>query len=437
MRHGMTAMRRGVGAVLSITLAWSGVVAVTPATAAPSTNEAQLTLARAAISGSVTQQNRQRVTEFLIAHPSGTSLTCTARHLSGATARRVAQKAAKAVCAVAQSQRSDLSIQVRTQATKNRADAGSVRLTVRLSETANPGPQPDEEKPEVDARDYRDALPAEKTISALRTHIQALDRQAQQLTPMTLDFTAGPTTDPEAVRRVVDTFAAKLKLFQLVGLERLTMSWVIASEKDYAWWRDRRLAELPNYPVSLWDTAANELGHCRLDPTVFCGAGHAIGGRTYQDNVVGTAFVDRGLNYVARHESAHFYQGVFGYGSRCWFAEGQATFFETYLETTSRSRDMIISQLKVNPTGVAQLSQAELQRRIADNSICTGSSNIAYELGMLAMEYLYMNYSFQKIHELQSQGRTMSWDQGVREFLGADPQVINAGIAAHIARALT
>lgn len=86
------------------------------------------------------------------------------------------------------------------------------------------------------------------------------------------------------------------------------MDWVIASEKDYEWWRSYRSGQLNTYPLSVWDKEKNILGHCPLSSDIFCGAGHSIAGKTYQDNVVGTAFMGRGLDYVTRHESAHFYQ---------------------------------------------------------------------------------------------------------------------------------
>ncbi len=179
-----------------------------------------------------------------------------------------------------------------------------------------------------------------------------------------------------------------------------------------------------------------ELVHCRSSSDIFCGAGNGVVGKNYQDNVVGTAFSGRGLDYVTRHEAAHFYQGVFGYGGRCWFAEGQATFFETYLETSSRTRNQIIAKLKQSPTGIASSSLATLEQKLANDSVCNGDSNIAYDLGLLAFEYLYMNFSFRQIHDLQVLSSKEGWNSAARAALGVDPAALNKSMARHIFEAL-
>jgi hypothetical protein len=165
---------------------------------------------------------------------------------------------------------------------------------------------------------------------------------------------------------------------------------------------------------------------------VFCGAGNTVNGKNYQDNVVGTAFTNQGIDYVSRHESAHFYQAVFGYGGRCWMAEGQATFFETYLESSSRSRAEVLARLGDSPAGLVQLSESELLGLLTSDQICQGDSNIAYDLGMLGYEYLYMNFSFLDVHELQVLSSTEGWDQAVSEVLGIEASELNAALAAYI-----
>ena len=221
-------------------------------------------------------------------------------------------------------------------------------------------------------------------------------------------------------------------MYQFLGLESLNQDWVLASEKDYQWWVDYRSAQDPSFPLSLWNAKTNELGHCRLSADVFCGAGNSVEGINYQDNVVGTNFSDRGLDYVSRHESAHFYQAVFGYGGRCWMAEGQATFFETYLETSSRSRSEVLSRLSQSPAGVAKLSESKLLELLTSDQICKEDSNVAYDLGMLGYEYLYMNYSFLDVHELQVLSSTKSWEQAVSEYLGLDATKLNRQLASYI-----
>ena len=193
------------------------------------------------------------------------------------------------------------------------------------------------------------STPDVSSLEALKAHYKAIDEAAKQLEPFDIEYTTGPTAVQSKVDKVVAKFSDKLKMFQFLGLESLDQDWVLASEKDYEWWVDFRLAQDPGFPVELWNEEANELGHCTLGADVFCGAGNAVNGKNYQDNVVGTSFTNQRIDYVSRHEAAHFYQAVFGYGGRCWMAEGQATFFETYLESSSRSRAEVLARLETAP----------------------------------------------------------------------------------------
>jgi hypothetical protein len=276
------------------------------------------------------------------------------------------------------------------------------------------------------------SLPEGKTLEALKAHYKAIDDAAKQLEPFEIEYTTGPTADPARVQKVVDQFSEKLKMFQFLGLESLNQDWVLASEKDYQWWVYFRSAQDPGFPVEMWNKDINELGHCKLASDVLCGAGNTVNGKNYQDNVVGTAFTGQRIDYVSRHESAHFYQAVFGYGGRCWMAEGQATFFETYLESSSRSRDQVLLRLSESPLGIAQLSESELLGLLENDQICQPDSNIAYDLGMLGYEYLYMNFSFLDVHNLQVLSSTEGWDQAVSEVLGIEASELNAALAAYI-----
>jgi hypothetical protein len=276
------------------------------------------------------------------------------------------------------------------------------------------------------------SLPEEKSLDGLETHFRAIDAAASQLEPFKIEYTTGPTAVQSKVDTVVGKFSEKLKMFQFLGLESLDQDWVLASEKDYQWWVDFRSAQDPDFPLELWNEDINELGHCRLSPDIFCGAGNTVNGKNYQDNVVGTSFTTRGLDNVSRHEAAHFYQAVFGYGGRCWMAEGQATFFETYLESSSRSRADVLAELDNSPTGITSVSEDEMLRLLSNDQICQGDSNIAYNLGMLGYEYLYLNFSFLDVHKLQVLSSSESWDEAVSQVLSIEASDLNAALAAYI-----
>lgn len=269
-------------------------------------------------------------------------------------------------------------------------------------------------------------------LESLKQHFLLIDSGAQTLEPFPIEYQIGPTAVPEKVELVIDRFSQKMKMFQLVGLESLDQDWVLASEKDYEWWVEYRSNQEPDFPLELWNADLKELGHCRLSPTVFCGAGNGVNGKNYQDNVVGTRFTDRGLDYVSRHEGAHFYQAVFGYGGRCWFAEGQATFFETYLETSARSRSQVIQDLLRSPSNVGDASEQELIDLVSSDGVCSPDYRVAYDLGMLAFEYLYMNFSFAQVHDLMVRSSEISWDQAVVEVLDVDSAELNTALARYI-----
>jgi hypothetical protein len=269
-------------------------------------------------------------------------------------------------------------------------------------------------------------------LESLRQHFLLIDNGAQGLEPFPIEYQIGPTAVPEKVELVINRFSQKMKMFQLVGLESLDQDWVLASEKDYEWWVEYRSNQDPDFPLELWNAELKELGHCRLSPTVFCGAGNGVNGKNYQDNVVGTRFTDRGLDYVSRHEGAHFYQAVFGYGGRCWFAEGQATFFETYLETSSRSRSQVIQELLRSPSNIGDASEQELTDLVSRDAVCNPDYRVAYDLGMLAFEYLYMNFSFAQVHDLMVRSSVISWDEAVVEVLSVDPSELNRALSSYI-----
>ena len=47
---------------------------------------------------------------------------------------------------------------------------------------------------------------------------------------------------------------------------------------------------------------------------------------------------------------------------------------------------------------VTRDSLADLEAKIAGDSVCRGGSNIAYDIGMTQMESLELNYSFLVVH---------------------------------------
>lgn len=327
------------------------------------------------------------------------------------------------------------SLELKEDADTQESDSDLVTVGEDVQMTENQGEahgEPSTEATAGNSSDLINQLPAEANLAELKVHVRKLDDFAKSQEPFPVKFTMGPTAVPAKVESVIARFSEKMKMYQLVGLSGLDMDWVLASEQDYAWWVEYRSSQESNYPLDLWNPDANELGHCRLSADIFCGAGNTVNGTKYQDNIVGTKFTNRGLDYVSRHEAAHFYQSVFGYGGRCWWAEGQATFFETYLETTSRNRTQVLDRLKVSPAGVVLLSEEDLIRKMQNNSICDKDPDVAYDLGMLAFEYLYMHFSFQQVHDLMVRSSNQAWSSSVASLLGLDGDELDRSIGEYV-----
>jgi hypothetical protein len=51
---------------------------------------------------------------------------------------------------------------------------------------------------------------------------------------------------------------------------------------------------------------------------------------------------------------------------------------------------------------------------------------------MLGYEYLYMNFSFLDVHELQVLSSNEGWDQAVPQLLAIDASELNSQLAAYI-----
>ena len=419
-------MKKLIVGVLSAAVLAFGLV---PAQAATEYVATQKTLASFSASATgLTILQRSQVKAAVEANPNAEKFICTGiRYVSQPMSENIkVRKRAKAACDYAKQLNPALSTWFQNKPTNARSYAGKVLLTIKtpieVGETA--------------ASSIVDRVPQTKSLAALGSHVRAVEFAALKLAPIEIKYAVGPTADPVRVKLVVERFQGKLKMYQLLGLRKLDMDWVIASEKDHGWWRDYRLAQEPNYPIELWDVAKNELGHCRLSSDVFCGAGNGVNGKNYQDNVVGTRFVDRGLDSVSRHEAAHFYQTEFGYGGRCWFAEGQATFFETYLESSSRPRSQVLGRLKQSPASVSKLTEAQLVEKLRSDRVCDGDSNIAYDMGMLVFEYLYMNYSLREIHDMQVLASNGSWSFATSQVLGVNSDQLDAAIAGYVFTAM-
>jgi hypothetical protein len=92
----------------------------------------------------------------------------------------------------------------------------------------------------------------------------------------------------------------------------------------------------------------------------------------------------------------------------------------------------VINTFKASPSKTAQLSEAELIARLQNNSVCDQDYRVAYDMGMLAFEYLYMNYSLKQVHDLMVLSSNTPWSRAVPEVLGVGADELDAAIGRYV-----
>jgi hypothetical protein len=85
---------------------------------------------------------------------------------------------------------------------------------------------------------------------------------------------------------------------------------------------------------------------------------------------------------------------------------------------------------------VSKLTEAQLVEKLRSDRVCDGDSNIAYDMGMLVFEYLYMNYSLREIHDMQVLASNGSWSFATSQVLGVNSDQLDAAIAGYVFTAM-
>jgi hypothetical protein len=299
------------------------------------------------------------------------------------------------------------------------------------------------------ARAY-DALPNGKSGSAVAAHLRKITLEARSAKSPKFEVVMSPTVNKAQVRKSVWAYERAMKIWQPLGVERLNLTWVFMSEKDYDWWLNRVKnyeTERTTWETKVWNPKSKEVGHCKLDAYSYCGYGNPKpSGKSFQYNMIGSKYSTVPNANTVNHEAVHFYQDSIETQlmamTPCWFVEGQANLIGNVLDESARvvaNRQHQLSRVKehlpnasklIAKTWVAELSAFDGPRR----DFCI-KTELSYSLGMFIFESLYSNYSFRTMHELVlAISESGSFSKAVEQTLGTTQEALYSDIAKYLAK---
>jgi hypothetical protein len=302
------------------------------------------------------------------------------------------------------------------------------------SPTAIPSPTPTAQKPApVYAAAYERA----------RQHLNSLPNDKVS---GFFEVTFSPTVDRKLAEQTVQRYEDAMRFWApFLGPGKIT--WVLMSERDHAWWKSTvPQIEGPGGDTNVWNAATNELGHCYVRDTSFCGYGTTVmvngKSRFFQYNLIGSRSSPSLEARTVNHEAVHFYQFSFGalnYPKPNWLVEGQANFFMNAL-SSSAAADWNRSEHIQRLVGIVPEAKSytpdqwrELLKTM-DEGYQYGSTYLRYEVGLLAYELIYTRYTLQQMHEvLTKMAGGYSWEQSVRDVLQTNPEELQTAIVEYLA----
>ena len=233
------------------------------------------------------------------------------------------------------------------------------------------------------------------------------------------------------------------------------VNWLLMSEKDWDCWYETTARFEGSNPISrswnVWNKDTGILGHCKVSSTAFCGYGTGVreGGMFAQYNLFGTNYNQAPTPLTVHHETVHIYQSQLMSDNHqtnkintaaCWFIEGQANLFGSPIAnkgnpTTYRNFE-INRLLKVYPKGSSYTQEewlAVLNALKRDGDFCF-KNELGYSLGWFALEWTYLNYSIEEMHNfLEKMTKGSTWEEAIQLVLKMDEETYYRKIAQYLA----
>jgi hypothetical protein len=299
------------------------------------------------------------------------------------------------------------------------------------------------------ARAY-DALPTEKSGSAVAAHLRKISLGARSAKSPKFEVVMSPTVNKAQVRNSVIAYENAMKIWQPLGVEKLDLTWAFMSEKDYDWWLKRVKkyeTEKTSWDTKVWNPKTKEVGHCRLDAFSYCGYGNPKpSGKSFQYNMIGSKYSTVPNANTVNHESVHFYQDsidtkLMGM-TPCWFVEGQANLIGNVLDESSKvvtNRQHQLSRVREHIPNASKLTAkswvAELESFDGPRRDFCIKTELSYSLGMFIFESLYSNYSFRQVHDLVIKiSESGSFSRATEQSLGLTQEALYSEIAKYLER---
>jgi hypothetical protein len=301
--------------------------------------------------------------------------------------------------------------------------------------------------------------PTAKTLTPLEklnTDIYQRYVVAQKNISPSFNFVRCPNANKEMAeiteKAYIDAYAFYVPIYKATA----KVNWLLMSEKDWNCWYDTTaIFEGPNSASrswNVWNKDTGILGHCNVSATAFCGYGTGVreGGVFAQYNLFGTNYKIAPTALTVHHETVHIYQSQVmsdNYQTSktntaaCWFIEGQANLFGAPIATKGDPSVYRNSEIKrllnVYPQG---RNYTKEQWLAVFNDLKNSKTNfcfekeLGYSLGWFALEWTYLNYSIEEMHNfLEAMAKGSTWEQAIQLVLKMDEQTYYGKIAQYFA----
>ena len=329
------------------------------------------------------------------------------------------------------------------------------KTAVKATPAPTPTPTP---KPSPTPTPTPSPTPTAKVLTALeKMNLDIYNRyqKAEKKISPSFNYVRCPNVDPAMAAITENAYIDAYSFWATVYTSKAKINWLLMSEKDWTCWYDTTaIFEGPN-PVSrswnTWNKDTGILGHCTVTATAFCGYGTGVreGGIFAQYNMIGSNYKIAPTPLVVHHETVHNYQAQLiadNYQTSktntlaCWFMEGQANLFGSPIATKGNPteyRNFEISRLlKVYPKGASYTKEEWLG--VFNNLKTSGDfcfkNELGYSLGWFALEWTYMNYSIEEMHNfLEAIAKGLTWEQAIQSVMKMDEQTYYGKIAQYFA----
>ena len=321
-----------------------------------------------------------------------------------------------------------------------------VKTAVKVTPAPTPTPTP-----------KASPTPTPNTLAALaKMNLDIYNRylKADKKISPSFNYVRCPNVDPAMAAITENAYIDAYSFWATIYKSSAKINWLLMSEKDWTCWYDTTaIFEGPN-SVSrswkVWNKDTGVLGHCYVSSGAFCGYGTGVreGGIFAQYNMIGSNYKIAPSELTVHHETVHNYQAQLvadNYQTSkistlaCWFMEGQANLFGVPIATkgnpTSHRNFEISRLLKVYPKGASYTKEEWLD---VLNKLKTGNgefcfnNELGYSLGWFALEWTYMNYSIEEMHNfLEAIAKGSTWEEAIQSYMKMDEQAYYGKIAQY------